>query len=243
MVKPVLLSNETHNDVKIITDRSAEYGDGVHVVPVLATEISGLALDYPVCFIKDPETGQFQLNVLLGFDAGENLYLDDAGWSSTYIPVHIRRQPFLVGFAASNENEAASSAMISLDMDSRRISKDRGEALFNVDGSKTPFLEGIEQLLGDVLRGDEASRFFIKTLAEADLIEPVKLEVEFEDHQKKTYEGVYTISDVKLSGLKGTLLENLNANGMLQICHQMIGSMGHVRKLVRWKNSKLEQAA
>lgn len=237
MANPVLLSNEWHSDIKIITDRTAAYGDNLHVVPVLVTEMALLVLDFPICLIKEQETGQFQLHALLGFEPGENLYLDGDGWRSRYVPIHLRRQPFLLGFSSNSTDVADETAMVSINMESPRVNKQRGEALFNDDGSHTEFLQDIEKTLTDVLRGDEATKEFIRVLVELDLIEAVKIEVGSADGEMTAYDGIYTISDEKLAALQGDVLQQMNANGMLQICHLVIASLGHAGKLAEWSRS------
>ena len=52
---------------------------------------------YPIFFIKDGATGQFYPAAVFGFDENENLFLSDQGWDASYIPMMIRRHPFLIG--------------------------------------------------------------------------------------------------------------------------------------------------
>ena len=100
MANPVALNNKTHRDLRVITSRGAGFGENIHIVPVIADELGNLVLDYPVCLIKDPETGRFKMSALLGFDPGENLYLEGDRWNALYVPLHVQRQPFMVGYSA-----------------------------------------------------------------------------------------------------------------------------------------------
>ncbi len=77
MAQPVLIDYKQHSKTLIKTQRGAEYGENVHFIPVIADEVRALALAYPICFLKDNNTGQFGLNVLTGFEAGENLFLQN----------------------------------------------------------------------------------------------------------------------------------------------------------------------
>ena len=144
MVNQVALNKNTHRKLRVITDRGAEYGENVHIVPVIADELQSLVLEYPVCLIKNPATDHFEMSALLGFEADENLYLDGNEWQATYIPLHIRRQPFLVGFSEDEQgNRDPNSGLLSVDLDSPRVQESEGEALFNEDGSNSEFLDQV----------------------------------------------------------------------------------------------------
>ena len=142
MANPVILSSVTHRNLRVITDRGAEYGENIHLVPVIGEELQRLVVDYPVCLMKDDETGQFSLCALLGFDTGENLYLQGNRWRASYIPIHVRRQPFLIGRPAeqASQGEQSPDAMIGIDLDSKRVQESEGEALFAADGARTDYL-------------------------------------------------------------------------------------------------------
>ena len=75
MTNFTILDKNKHRDLRVITDRGAEFGENTHLVPVIAEELHTLILEYPVCLLKNDDTGQFGLHALLGFEAGENLFL------------------------------------------------------------------------------------------------------------------------------------------------------------------------
>ena len=73
---------------------SLELGDNQRFVPVVISEFPSLALCYPILFSKDADTGQFYCGAMLGFDDGENLFIDSQADKSTYRPLNLRRAPF-----------------------------------------------------------------------------------------------------------------------------------------------------
>ncbi len=238
MPKLEILNNEKHRDVKIITDRGSAFGENANVIPALVNEMGALVLDFPVCLLKDPENGNFGLHIFLGFEPDENLFLDGKSWKSSHIPAHVRRQPFRVGFSQDEEGKTR-SALITLDVESKRVNSQLGERIFDEDGNRTPFLMGMEQLLNDVLRGEEASQAFVQLLVDNDLVEPVQLKAEFEEGQSKTFDGLYTVNDSKFADLSTKKLNEFNKNGVLKVCHQMTTSLGHIRKMIEWKKNKV----
>ncbi|MEI8619199.1 SapC family protein [Pseudoalteromonas sp. B193] len=97
MTNATLLDKNRHANLYINNAPSAEFGDNINYIPIVADELKQLVLDYPVYFMKNPQTGQFELFVLTGFTAGENLFLQQGRWRAQHIPLHIKRQPFKLG--------------------------------------------------------------------------------------------------------------------------------------------------
>ena len=76
MAKYELLNNVDHKDLRVKIDRSAELGDNVWFTPTFPQEFRTLQKHYPIVFTKNAETGQFQAVALMGFEVGENLFLE-----------------------------------------------------------------------------------------------------------------------------------------------------------------------
>ncbi len=237
MVNPELLTVDQHKNIRVVTGHGEKYGENVHLVPVLAAELRSLVLEFPVYFLKNPDTGKFELYAMLGFEPGENLYLDGDKWTSVYLPLNIRRQPFMVGL--SNRTTGAvgeERAVITIDMDSKLVSQVEGEPLFNEDGTRSLYLNRVEQVLSSMISGSEATEKFVEFLSEKDLIEGVKLDVDF-NGQEKSFQGMYTINEDKLKELKGKDLADMHKNGYLMAAQLMLVSIGNVRKMVDRKTA------
>lgn len=237
MAKYTLLNNSSHLNTRIITQRGAKYGENIHFIPVIADELANLIVDYPVCLMRENEAGQFGLYAILGFEPGENLYLQDNNWDATYIPLHVRRQPFMLGIQPDEkEGSSEESIVITIDMDSKRVSDHEGEALFKDDGSNTPFLENIRDILTYLMRGRESTKAFITQLNDLELIESAQLDITFPNGEKKSFDGLYTINQEKLNQLSGYTLEQFNKKGYLQASYLLTSSIGHFNKLLNRKD-------
>ena len=92
-----VLSSETHRDLRVVTKRGAEYGEAIHMVPVAADELRHLVLEYPVVLIKDADSGRYAMCAMLGFEEGENLFLEGNRWDAARRPLSMEVQPFLIG--------------------------------------------------------------------------------------------------------------------------------------------------
>jgi hypothetical protein len=228
------LSSEVHRNLRVITKRGAEYGENTHFVPVVADELRSLVLEYPVILLKDKESERFNLCAMLGFEHNENLFLDGDLWDATYVPVHIRRQPFSLTYTAKKDDGKPdpSSYIISVDVGSNRVQADEGERLFDEDGNQTEFLKELSGMLAGIGTATASTEAFVSALATHDLIEPANLDVQFASGETKRFEGIYTVSDETLNKIEGDVLADLYKQGYLQAAWLILASAGNVQKLL-----------
>lgn len=244
MAKHVLLNNVDHKDLRVITRRSADYGDAVMFATTFPAEFRNLQAHYPIVFLKVPDTGQFQPVALFGFTERDNLFLSDAGWDAAYVPLTVERQPFLIGLQQPGGSGSGEREMvIHVDLDSPRISTTEGERVFLEHGGITPFLDRINSVLHTIHLGIEGTPAFIEALLELDLLESFTLDVKLDDHSENRLAGFYMINEDRLSALGGDALEKLNRKGHLFAIYMAIASLSNFRALIDRKNRRLAAGA
>jgi hypothetical protein len=235
-----MLNNVDHKDTRIITERSARYGDAVMFAMTFPFEFRSVQAFYPILFHRD-QRGEMYPVALFGFESGENLFLDDSGWHARYVPAMIRRQPFLIGFeAAARQGAGEQRRMLSLDMAHPRVNRERGEPLFLPLGGRTPFLEEMATLLETLYHGGELNRKFVQALQEHGLIENVTFDIALADGSRNQLLGFFAIDEEKVQGLSDTALGQLSRGGFLMPLFMMLASTTNVRTLVDLKNAKLK---
>jgi len=240
MARIELLNNVDHKDLRVITTRSARYGDNVWFTPTFAHEFRNLQRNYPIVFTKNPNTGKFQAVALLGFENGENLFLSEDGWDAGYIPLSIMRQPFMIGFQEVKEvGVPKTQLVISVDVESPRISETEGEPVFLPHGGSTEYLERVNSILNLVHQGFERNQALIDMLLGMDLLESFALDVELNDGSEHRMSGFYTINEDSLRRLSGDNLVILNNNGYLEAVYMAIASLSNIATLVDKKNKLL----
>src|SRR4051812_16926297 len=202
----VLLNSQTHRTLCVQAGASARYGDNQRFVPVIMGEFPHLAVHYPILLTKDQDTGQFFAGAMLGFDEGENLFLDARGME-TYRPLNLQRGPF---FTAGND--------VAIDLDSPRIDE-AGKPLFTESGEPTQYLQSIMALFRDLKPGLEVTKDFVQTLASLKLIEPIDVDLAFDDGSQRTLTGLYTINQAALRALPETGVIDLFRRDYLQLIY------------------------
>lgn len=240
MANHVSINSSDHQNLKVITERSEEYGDNIWFTLTFPAEFRSVQAYYPIFFNKDKNTGQFFSVALFGFQNNENLFLSNNKWDAAYIPLSIARQPFLIGVQKIVEDgEDKEQRVLHIDLDHPRVNQDQGEALFLEFGGNTPYLDNAADMLETMHHGIIDNKRFIDILIEHELLEPFTLDITLNDESKNQMVGFYTINEDKLKELSSDTLTLLHDKGYLQAIYMAIASQANVRTLMNKKNAQL----
>ena len=225
MSNVVLLDSQSHRKLRVHAHAAAHYGDNQRFVAVVVNEFPVLAMHYPVLFSKDADTGQFYCGAMLGFDSGENLFLDDHRTLKTYRPLNLQRGPFL-----------AAGSDLAIDLDHPRVASSGDQELFTEAGEPSIYLQSIMGLMRELRPGLERTRIFIDTLLSLKLIEPMTISARFDDGSNRELTGLYTVNRDQLKTLADPAVLDLFRRGYLQLIYLMLASLEHVSALAQRKN-------
>jgi len=244
MSNHALLDNITHKDLKIIPGYTKGHGFEVSVARVFPVEFSELQMEYPIFFTRNKETGHFDPMVLLGLSKNENLFLSPGEWDARYIPLSIKREPFLIGFQETVESGMPKrNPVLHIDMDHPKVSRTEGEPVFLEHGGESPLLERISSVLMTIHEGSEINQAFSKMLVGLDLLESSTMEFTLVNGEKHTLAGLHIINEKRLNDLKGNALETLHEQGYLRSIYMILASLPNFRKLIDRKNAILSSQA
>jgi len=231
----VTLNNHAHQHIRVDTQLAEAQGASLSMVPVVLSEFLKLAVQFPIAFTKNKDTGRFVCVALFGFQEGENLFISNNEWDSLYIPLQIRRQPFFLGNSDISEDQF----VICIDTGHQSIQQGQGEQIFDSDGKETVYLENIKSVLAELINGEAATQSFIDTLANLKLLQPMQLEITFANGESSRIEGIYTVNEENLNRLNPDDLNSLHVKGYLSPIYTMMTSIGHIYGLINKKNKRL----
>ncbi len=238
MTRAVPLDNIAHKDLRVRVGHSAEFGDNVNNVPIFPTEFLYAHREYPILFRRDA-AGHLQAVALLGLDKDENLFLADNGWNGRYVPAVLQRGPFMIGFRSNEaDGEVVREPVIHIDLDHPRVSETEGEPVFLRHGGNSAYLERANRVLQLIYRGTAMAGPMFAALEEAQLIEPMELEIQISEGVRYKVPGFLTISQDRLAKLDGAQLERLHKPGYLHLAMLALTSLGNVNWLIELKNRK-----
>ena len=235
MVNLVTVDSRTHRNLRVSRHTSPQTAQ-VDAVSVIPREFQRLVAHYPIFFVKSAESGRFEPMVLLGFRKKENLFFVEGRWDAGYVPLQFQRQPFsLVPHAGGGQ----ASADIAIDMSSSQVQTGEGERLFGDDGQPSKYLQSITSMLSALVSGSAEGYAFTGKLAELNLLEPVKINIEFVDHSEASLQGLYWIASAALKALPAAQLAELRDREFLEWLYFQMASLSHMSGLVARRNKVL----
>lgn len=234
MTDHAILTAEAHRNLRVRTERGADYGDAVMCALTVPAEFRQVQNEYPILFRLNAERDSFTALAMFGFETGENLFLDGDRWDARYRPLAIDIQPFLIGTPAGE----AQAKQVHVDMASPRIGGDEGTRVFDEDGRPTPYLETIAERLGALDAGYADSADFFNALRRHELLEPFTLDVSLDDGSTNRLVGFHVIDEDRLRRLDAVALDELQAADHLLPIFMALASLGHLGALVARKNRR-----
>ena len=236
MPNVVVLNSQAHRALRVETGAAAAYGDNQRFVAVVVGEFPLLVLHYPILLSKDADTGAFYCGAMLGFDAGENLFLGSGGTGSDgsdpYRPLNLQRGPF---YTAGSD--------LAIDLDHPRVAAGTGQPLFGPAGEPTPYLQSVMALMRDLRPGQERTRVFLQTLLRLNLVVSVSIDARFDDGSRRDVTGLYTVDQEVLRTLPDNTVVDLFRRGYLQLMYLMLASLKHIPILAQRKNRRFLQGS
>ena len=227
-----LLTAAAHGSLRIRAERGAAYGDAVMSALIVPDEFRRVQDEYPIVFRQNAERDGFVALALLGFQSGENLYLEGGRWDARYRPLTMDIQPFLIG----GSPDGTEAKQVVIDTASTRITADEGTRIFDQDGRPTPYLEQIIEKLGGLDVGYQASGAFFAALARHELLEPFVFAVTLDDGSTNRLVGFHVIDEERLGALDAAALGDLQSEGHLLPIFMAVASLGRLSGLVARKN-------
>lgn len=198
-----------------------------HFVQIVPVEFAAAAACFPVLLSKDPASGAFYPGVMLGFKAGE-APLRDVSDRGGFEPLNLQRDGFYI-----------SGEQILIDRANPRFSESEGEPLFDEALQPSLTLRRIQRVLGHLHEGAAQSTAFIRSLVDLKAVEPIDITLSFDNGEKLTLKGLYTVSRDALRDLGDSDVLRLFRSGHLQLAYTMAGSRNQLALLAQLRNRRL----
>ncbi|MGI9210881.1 MAG: SapC family protein [Methylococcaceae bacterium] len=235
--KVVPVNKDRHAGKKIKQTADFSFASQFHIAYVTVHEFARVAAIYPVVFTEDKEHDQFRPVVLMGLEAGENLFIDAEGkWQASYIPAIIRRYPFALSQVGEDD-----SFVVCVDEDSDLLSDTEGSPLFDEQGEPTQIIENVKRYLAELQQMDVMTREFCKFLTEHNMLTPLNMRVRH-DGMVKSISGCYVINEERFNNLSDDLFLEIRNKRYLPAMYAQLISLAQIERLVMLKDEQPESA-
>lgn len=220
------LNPEDHADLSVLPIQR----ESRRFTEIVASEFAAAAVCCPIFFAKNAETGEFYAGALFGFEDNEQLTGGEADQIDPFVSLDRRR----AGFYIAGDH-------IAIDETSPRFSRTHGEPLFQSDGSPAPALRSIQSVLTQLHTGKRETESFIKAMMDLRLIEPIDISLSFDDGQRLSLQGLYTIGLDGLAELDDATVVSLFRSGHLQLAYSVALSARQLPVMAARHNSRLSR--
>ena len=232
--KVVPVNKERHASKKVKEITGFEFAANFHIAYVTMQEFARAASIFPIVFLEDKDKDEFRPVVLLGLNAGENLFVDASTgkWQASYVPAIIRRYPFAL--SPSGEDD---QYVVCIDEESPLVSDDEGASLFDDKGEPTQVIENVKRYLAELQQMDTLTRDFCKFLAENNMFTPLNMRVRDND-QVKNISGCYVINEERLNNLSDERFLEIKNKRYLPALYAHMISLAQTERLVKLQDEK-----
>jgi hypothetical protein len=230
----VELSREEHSALKINPGLAEASAARQHLIPIVASEFRKAATQYPIVFVKNPETGRFAPFVLNGLEPEENLFWSGTNMDVAYVPLNIRRRPFFVGTA----DTSSGANVLCIDIESSCLTASGQKSIVDADGSDSTYLKEILSIVGQLVDGQKPTSSFINTALSLDLLCPIVLDIVLEGGKPLHVEGLYSIDEDRFRSLDKDKVARLWNEGLMDLIYSVIISTGQIFNLIRLRNER-----
>ena len=216
--RAVPVNPRDHRDVSIKSGADFRFAREINSAPLMTAEFDLASVEYAIVFAGEGD--RIMPAALLGVRDSENLYIDAGGaWNAKYVPAFIRRYPFVF----SSEDRARFT--LCLDEEFSGVNRRGiGERLFDAEGARTQYLQGVLNFLQAYQAQFDATRAFTQRLIDLDLLEAMQARFTLPSGQVITLSGFMSVNRGRLRALSGDALARLAANGDLDLIYAHLHS-------------------
>jgi hypothetical protein len=220
------LSKEAHGDWSLQREGGYGFARQMSAVPLVLREMAAAAREFPVAFAREGDG--IKLFAVLGLKKGENLFVQaDGRWDGGYVPAGLRQYPFVIGRVKDSDR-----ALLSIDQGYAGFNrKGEGEALFGENGEVCEFVAKVRDFAEELAKSSALTERFCKTLADLDVLSPMRITLAGPDGEKREIDGLRTVDRDKLKALPGDKVKELLESNSMELIFLHLQSLGNLRSL------------
>ncbi len=233
---PVALDADRHRNLTVAPSPGGyRFAATAHSIMLTAVEFAEACRDYPIIFYA-ADDGSITPLAMLGFQAAENLFVDETGdWKASYIPAYIRRYPFIPADTGTKEYP------ICIDQKFDGINIAGGQRLFDDNGAPTDYCRQVQAFLYDYQSQPAITSAFTIKLHELGLFRPMDANIQMKDGNQFHLHGLLIVDEESLAKLGDAAVQELFRKGYLGLIYTHLASLKNLARLIDLKATRNNQ--
>jgi hypothetical protein len=221
--KAEVLSSKKHAKLKLAQADSYGFASKLLTVPILYSEMSDIAREYPLLFPK----GQDFPIALMGAEVDVNAYVTAEGkWLASYIPARIMAYPFALTAVPNKPNEMA----LVIDMAADTVGTDIGMPLFETDGTPAAPLKARLDVLRKMKEQEVVTARMVRHIREAGLLVERGIRISQSSSDDRQIAGLEFVNEKALNALSHEDFAKLRDGGALPLIYAHLLSVSNLRQ-------------
>ncbi|MFT4563242.1 MAG: hypothetical protein ACI9BW_002996 [Gammaproteobacteria bacterium] len=210
-----------------VRDGPATFASGLNVIYLSAAEFPLACHYFPIVFAREQAENLVPV-ALTALDPGSNLFIDALGnWDpQTYCPAYVRRYPF---FSATVLNEGKEQSLICVD---ERGLSSSAPPLINAQGNPTDRFREQELLISEMIKQQQDTERFCRSLFEHDLLEPLEADFHPRGMAEIRVAGLFRVTEQRLRNVHSDSLQALLKQGDLAKIYAHLLSFENFNRLL-----------
>ncbi len=224
----VPLNKDQHKGKRLISQVDFARFDNLNSTSIVPQEFAFASVELPIVFVKANED-DFACVLLLGNNEPKNHYIKDGKPRGRYVPASFTHFPLGMTRNPDDQNKV----MILIDEDCELLNDDKGDQLFNEDGTESDYLKQRANAMFNYYNSGQAMREFSKALQENDLLIPQGIEFGKEGKKNKI-QGFFVVDEKKLNELSDETYLEFRKKGYLPLIYAHLVSVNNMPKLASY---------
>lgn len=227
-MKMIPLNKHEHGHLKLAPNADIDYARTAHFAQIVAPEFGPAASVFPIVFVMNPSTEQYEPVVMLGFEKGQNLAINDDGqWGAPFVPATIRQYPFGYSIVEDQPDQW----VLVFDEESGLLVEGEGEPLFDENGEESELTKTIMQFIGELQGAAAATIEFTRYMKELDVFVPLNLRIP-RGEATLAIDDVHGIDEKKFMELPDETFIEIKNRGYLPLIYSHLLSLAQMERLV-----------
>ena len=238
MLEFEFVNKELHRNIHFKTPPQFSFARSESMLPIGHSELSVLAKDLPVVFMKATDD-KFHLAILLSLISGDNELIDEDGlWKLPYVPAVLRCHPFKLVSVKDSDSETPPQKVLAFIKGTPfiKFENEHGTSpLFDIDGNLTQRAQHLNKLLSTLDKETSTTSKKLKKLFELGLLS--ELSTIDKENKKTVLRNVFSTDTNKLAECSKKDLKELISDSTMNLIYYQKFSLVNFKNILKNRNT------